>query len=62
MGIHIDDGNFLHIVGEYKHLGGLITMSGSVAPEVAHRVSAAMSSYGPLSGRLFGASGVPIRH
>ena len=59
LGIHIDDGNFLHIVGEYKHLGGLITASGSVAPEVTHRVSAAMSSYGPLSGRLFGASEVP---
>jgi len=62
LGIHIDDGNFLHIVGEYKHLGGLITASGSVAPEVTHRVSAAMSSYGPLSGRLFSAPPRCLRH
>ena len=59
LGIRIDDGNVLHLVGEYKHLGGLIAISGSIASEVTHRVSAAMSSYGPLSGKLFGASGVP---
>jgi hypothetical protein len=59
LGINIDDGNFLHLVGEYKHLGGFIAMNGSIAAEVTHRVSSAMSSYGPLAGKLFGASAVP---
>jgi hypothetical protein len=59
LGIGIDDGNTLHLVSEYKHLGGIIAMSGAISAEAAHRASSAMSAYGPLAGKIFGAESIP---
>lgn len=45
--IIVDHTTALHVVTEYKHLGGVTTDSGCIMPEINQRVSSAMSPYGP---------------
>eukprot|EP00972_Heterocapsa_arctica_P039202 5775506-Heterocapsa_arctica.AAC.1 len=49
----------MHLVGEFKLLGGIIAMNGSISAETGHRASSAMSSYGPLAGMIFGSESIP---
>jgi hypothetical protein len=44
----------LQIVGKYKHLGGIITLSGSLALDANHKAQAAMTSYAPIAYKVFG--------
>jgi len=51
----------LHIVAEYKHLGGIVAADGNPVHECRARASAAMAAYAPISGVFFGASGVSVK-
>ena len=58
--LHTENGQFYNIpmdtgagklvvVSQYKHLGGIIDISGSLVPEARRRVRSAMTSFAPLS-------------
>ena len=46
--------DLLHIVSEYKHLGGEITASGSLVPLASGRRKRALAAYAPLAMKIFG--------
>ena len=43
----------IHIVPQYKHLGSIITASGSLVPEARQRVKSAMHAFAPLVKHIF---------
>ena len=50
----------LPLVQAYKHLGGVVTSSATVVPEIHYRHSQAAWSLKPLRGPLFGNPSIPI--
>ena len=44
----------MHVVDQYKHLGGLVAPSADLAPEVRARASSALAAFAPISHRVFG--------
>ena len=50
----------LPIVEVYKHLGGIVTASGSPSPEISYRHSLALTSLRPLRVKLFANTAVPL--
>ncbi|CAE7206779.1 unnamed protein product [Symbiodinium sp. CCMP2592] len=50
----------LPIVSAYRHLGGIVTASGTPAPEVHYRHSLAAGVIRPLKAKLFAAPGIPL--
>ena len=62
-GIKMDDGAFLHIVENYRHLGCVTCADASSFMYAKHRASSALSAYTPLAVRMFGnpAISVPLR-
>jgi hypothetical protein len=51
--------NQLNVVDKYKHLGGMITVTGNMTPEMEHRASSALQAFTPLATRIFGSVHVP---
>ena len=49
---------YLHVVTEYKHLGGIIAANASILPEMRQRTSSAMAAYGPIAMKVFGSSAI----
>ena len=45
---------FLNVVDGYKHLGSWVDSAGSLVPDATKRSRSAMSSYVPLSLKIFG--------
>ena len=50
----------LPVVDVYKHLGGIVTASGTPVPEISYRHALAWSVVRPLRARLFSAVGIPF--
>ena len=53
--------NRLTVVDRYKHLGGIITSTGNMTPEMEHRSGLALQAFTPLATQIFGSVHVP-RH
>ena len=51
----------LPLVPAYRHLGGIVTATGTPAPEVAYRHALALSVARPLRSKLFGEVGIPLQ-
>ena len=51
----------LPLVSAYRHLGGIVTATGTPAPEVAYRHALALSVARPLRSKLFGEIGIPLQ-
>ena len=49
----------LNVVDKYKHLGGMITVTGNMTPEMEHRACSALQAFTPLAMRIFGSLHVP---
>jgi hypothetical protein len=49
----------LRVVEHYKHLGSIVCLSESLVYDAQHRCSSAMTSYAPISGRVFGSRCIP---
>ena len=50
----------LHVVDRYRHLGGIVSISGTLLPEAHQRASSAMAAYSPLAKRVFGATEIHV--
>ena len=51
--------NLLNVVDKYKHLGGMVTVTGNMTPETEHRACSALQAFTPLAMRIFGSLYVP---
>ena len=49
------------VVPKYKHLGSIITVSGSLVPETRQRMQSAMNALAPLAMKTFGSNAVGIQ-
>ena len=50
-----------NVVPQYKHLGSVITASGSLVPEARQRMQSAMNAFAPLAMEIFGSKAVGIQ-
>ena len=48
----------LHVVTDYKHLGGVIASNASIIPEMRQRTTSAMAAYGPIAMKVFGCTAI----
>ena len=53
-----EDDQYLSVVTEYKHLGGVIASDALILPEVRQRTSSAMAAYGPIAMKVFGPTAI----
>ena len=44
------DREFLNVVSEYKHVGSIASVDGSINPDALHRSQSALAAYAPLAG------------
>jgi hypothetical protein len=58
--IPVDEHRNLHVVGFYKHLGGIIDINDCCTRECIARASSAMSAYSPIAAKIFGSSKVGV--
>ena len=47
-------------VSQYKYLRGIIDISGSLVPEARRRARSAMTSFAPLSIKMFGSKSISV--
>ena len=58
--VSVPDGSTLQVVQQYKHVGSVVTASGTLAPEAQARAKSALAAWYKLAANVFGSSHLSV--